>query len=151
VLGPGFFLVYGACNGLTSLRAEVGSFFFEWERHVPVVPWTIVPYWSLDVFYACSVLLCRNRLELDRHAWRIVTAVLLSAVGFLLFPLRFGFPRPEVEGMFGHVVPSPLRLRPALSIRRPRCTSALGMILWYSLRQIHARAVALAAARLGSR
>ena len=66
-----------------------------------MVPWTIIPYWSLDVFYAFSVLLCRSRLELDRHAWRIVTAVLLSAVGFLLFPLRFGFPRPEVEGMFG--------------------------------------------------
>ena len=38
VLGPGFFLIYGACNGLTSLRTEVGSFFFEWERHVPVLP-----------------------------------------------------------------------------------------------------------------
>lgn len=96
VLGPGFFLVYGVCNELTSLRTEVGSFFFEWERHIPVLPWTIVPYWSLDVLYACSVLLCRSRLELDRHALRIVTAVLLSAVGFLLFPLRFAFPRPEV-------------------------------------------------------
>ena len=73
VLGPGFFLVYGGCNWLTSLRTDVGSFFFEWERHVPVLPWTIIPYWSLDVFYAFSVLLCRNRLELDRHALRVAT------------------------------------------------------------------------------
>ncbi|MEI2782537.1 MAG: phosphatase PAP2/dual specificity phosphatase family protein [Candidatus Competibacter sp.] len=129
VLGPGFFLIYGACNGLTSLRAEVGSFFFEWERHIPVVPWTIIPYWSLDVFYAFSVLLCRSRLELDRHAWRIVTAVLLSAVGFLLFPLRFGFPRPEVEGMFGPLFQAlygfdqPFNQAPSLHI-------SLGMIMW---------------------
>jgi hypothetical protein len=75
VLGPGFFLVYGLCNELTSLRADVGSFFFEWERQIPVLPWTIIPYWSLDVFYAFSVLLCRNRLELDRHALRIISAV----------------------------------------------------------------------------
>lgn len=129
VLGPGFFLIYGACNGLTSLRTEVGSFFFEWERHVPVLPWTIIPYWSLDVFYAFSVFLCRNRLELDRHTWRIVTAVLLSAVGFLLFPLRFGFPRPEVEGMFGPLFQAlygfdqPFNQAPSLHI-------SLGMIMW---------------------
>jgi hypothetical protein len=124
VLGPGFFLVYGTCNGLTSLRTEVGSFFFEWERHVPVLPWTIVPYWSLDVFYAFSVLLCRNRLELDRHALRIVTAVLLSAVGFLLFPLRFGFFLGRkwrgCSGRCSKLCTASI----SLSIRRLRCTSA---------------------------
>ena len=129
VLGPGFFLIYGACNWLTSLQPEVGSFFFEWERHIPVWPWTIIPYWSLDIFYAFSVLLCRSRLELDRHAWRIVTAVLLSAVGFLLFPLRFGFPRPEVEGVFGSLFEmlygfdQPFNQAPSLHI-------SLGMIMW---------------------
>ncbi|HAO33278.1 MAG TPA: serine/threonine protein phosphatase, partial [Candidatus Competibacteraceae bacterium] len=40
VLGPGFFLVYGLCNELTALRGDVGSFFFEWERRIPVLPWT---------------------------------------------------------------------------------------------------------------
>ncbi|MDS4032181.1 MAG: phosphatase PAP2/dual specificity phosphatase family protein [Candidatus Contendobacter sp.] len=130
VLGPGFFLIYGACNGLTSLRADVGSFLFEWERRIPVLPWTIIPYWSLDLFYAFSVLLCRTRLELDRHAFRIVTAVLLSAVGFLLFPLRFAFPRPEVEGMFGTLFQvlygfdQPFNQAPSLHV-------SLGMIMWY--------------------
>lgn len=130
VLGPGFFLVYGACNALTGLRPEVDSFFFEWERRIPVLPWTIIPYWSLDLFYAFSVLLCRTRLELDRHAWRIVTAVLLSAVGFLLFPLRFAFPRPEVEGTFGTLFQAlygfdqPFNQAPSLHI-------SLGMIMWY--------------------
>ncbi len=130
VLGPGFFLIYGACNGLTSLRPDVGSFLFEWERRIPVLPWTIIPYWSLDLFYAFSVLLCRTRLELDRHAFRIVTAVLLSAAGFLLFPLKFAFPRPEVEGMFGTLFQAlygfdqPFNQAPSLHV-------SLGMIMWY--------------------
>ena len=130
VLGPGFFLVYGLCNELTALRGEVGSFFFDWERRIPVLPWTIVPYWSLDVFYAFSVLLCRNRRELDRHALRMVVAVLLSAVGFLLFPLRFGFPRPQVDGLFGPLFEAlygfdqPFNQAPSLHV-------SLGMILWY--------------------
>lgn len=129
VLGPGFFLVYGLCNELTALRGDVGSFFFEWERRIPVLPWTIIPYWSLDVFYAFSVLLCRSRLELDRHAGRIITAVLLSAVGFLLFPLRFAFPRPEVDGLFGSLFGAlygfdqPFNQAPSLHI-------SLGMIMW---------------------
>ncbi len=130
VLGPGFFLVYGFCNELTARRGDVGSFFFAWERHIPLLPWTIIPYWSLDIFYACSVLLCRDRLELDRHAWRIITAVLLSAIGFLLFPLRFGFPRPEVDGLFGPLFEAlygfdqPFNQAPSLHI-------SLGMIVWY--------------------
>ena len=122
--------VYGLCNELTALRGEVGSFFFDWERRIPVLPWTIVPYWSLDVFYAFSVLLCRNRRELDRHALRMVVAVLLSAVGFLLFPLRFGFPRPQVDGLFGPLFEAlygfdqPFNQAPSLHV-------SLGMILWY--------------------
>jgi hypothetical protein len=130
VLGPGFFLIYGLCNHLTALRGEVGSFFFEWERQIPVLPWTIIPYWSLDLFYAFSVLLCRDRLELDRHAWRMITAILLSAVGFLLFPLRFAFPRPTVDGLFGALFAAlygfdqPFNQAPSLHI-------SLGMIMWY--------------------
>lgn len=129
VLGPGFFLVYGACNALTALRPEVGSFFFEWELRIPLLPWTIIPYCSLDLFYAFSVLLCRTRLELDRHAFRVVTAVLLSGAGFLLFPLKLAFPRPEVAGIFGalfqalHGFDQPFNEAPSLHI-------SLGMIMW---------------------
>ena len=130
VLGPGFFLVYGACNALTALRPEVGSFFFEWERRIPVWPWTIIPYWSLDLFYAFSVLLCRTRLELNQHAFRVITAVLLSAAGFLLMPLRFAFPRPDIAGTFGTLFQAlygfdqPFNQAPSLHI-------SLGMIMWY--------------------
>lgn len=101
LLGGLFFSVYLSCNHLTSLRTGVGSFYFAWERHLPVVPWMILPYWSMDLFFVIAIFACRNRAQLWRHSQRVCLAIVLSAAGFLLFPLRFAFPRPQVEGGWG--------------------------------------------------
>ncbi len=100
-LGPFFFVVYGGTNWLTSLRGDVGTFYFEWETGIPFVPILIIPYMSLDFFFAGSTFLCRTRAELRTLARRIVFAILVSAVGFLLFPLRVAFSRPEMTGVLG--------------------------------------------------
>src|SRR5207248_122646 len=52
VLGPFFFLSYGFANWVAAHRAQVGSLVFAWERRIPFIPWTIVPYWTIDAFYA---------------------------------------------------------------------------------------------------
>lgn len=98
VAGLVFILVYGWCNRFTATRSDVGSCFFEWERRVPFVPWLIVPYWSLDFFFCGAFFLCRNRAELRLLTLRLVFVVLASAVCFLLFPMRFGWERPEPQG-----------------------------------------------------
>jgi hypothetical protein len=49
---------------------------FDWERQVPFWPWTIFPYWTINVFYALSLFLARSKHTLDRHALRLVTATL---------------------------------------------------------------------------
>lgn len=101
LLGPFFFASYGFANGWASTRAQVPVVVFGWETAIAFVPWTIVPYWSIDIFYAVSLLLCRQRLELDRHALRLLSAQLIAVACFLLWPLRFSFTRPETEGVFG--------------------------------------------------
>src|SRR5207249_113740 len=73
LLGPFFFLSYGAANWLAAQRAEVGSVVFDWERGIPFLPWTIVPYWSIDAFYGLSLLVCTSKAELDNHARRLLT------------------------------------------------------------------------------
>ena len=100
-LGPLFFLSYGFSNQLAAAKAVDQSIFFDWERHIPFLPWTIVPYWSIDLLYGLSFLLCCNRLELDRHALRLLTTQIISVACFLAFPLHFAFERPHVEGFFG--------------------------------------------------
>ncbi len=51
-----FVVVYGATGWLTSLRTDVATWSFEWERNLPLVPWLIVPYMSLDLFFVAALL-----------------------------------------------------------------------------------------------
>ncbi len=100
-LGVFFFGTYGWANAFTATRTDVGVVVWAWERHIPFLPWTIVPYWSIDLAYAASVLLCATRRELRVHVARLVLASLVSLAGFLAFPLRFSFERPAAGGVPG--------------------------------------------------
>lgn len=100
-LAPFFFLTYGFANDYASRLAHVPSLYFSWEKHIPLWPWTIVPYWSIDLFYGLSLLLCWNKFELKQQALRLFFAQLISISFFLLFPLKFAFDRPELTGFFG--------------------------------------------------
>jgi len=85
VLVPVFFATYGAANWLASLHAEVGAVVFGWEHDIPFVAWTIVPYWSIDLFYGLSLFVCATRAELDTHVRRLLTAQLIAVACFYGF------------------------------------------------------------------
>src|SRR5690606_22230283 len=74
---------------------------FAWESAMPLWPWSIVPYWSIDLLYGLSFLLPATRREMDRHALRLLSTQLICVACFLLWPLRFTFERPELDGFFG--------------------------------------------------
>jgi hypothetical protein len=101
ILGPFFFASYGFANWLASTRPHVGSVVFAWERSIPFLPWTIVPYWSIDLLYGLSLLVATSRSELEGHAHRLLAVQLISVACFIAFPLRFSFERPAAEGVFG--------------------------------------------------
>lgn len=128
-LGPFFFASYGFATWATSLRAGVGVVVFDWERHIPFLPWTIVPYWLIDGLYGLSLFACATQAQLDTHARRLLTAQLLAVTCFLLYPLRFSFQRPPVEGFFGSLFDllgqfdKPFNQMPSLHI-------ALMVLLW---------------------
>lgn len=128
-LGPFFFLSYGMANWLAAQRGDVPSVVFEWERAIPFVSWTIIPYWSIDAFYAVSLFVCATRAELDTHARRLLTAQVIAVACFVAFPLRFSFPRPETDGLFGALFDllgsfdQPFNQAPSLHI-------ALLVVLW---------------------
>src|SRR5436309_10393476 len=89
-----FLIVYGGCNWITSRRGDVGTFYFQWERAIPFVPFFILPYLSIDLFFVAAPFLCRNRDELRTFSKRIAGAIVIAGICFLLFPLRFAFARP---------------------------------------------------------
>jgi membrane-associated phospholipid phosphatase len=96
-----FLIVYSGCNWITAHRANVGTFYFEWERKIPFEPFFILPYMSIDLFFVGAPFLCRTDRELSVLAKRIGAAIIVAGICFLLFPLRFAFPRPHVDGWLG--------------------------------------------------
>lgn len=100
-LGPFFFLTYGMAAYWTSTLPYVPSVAFAWEKEIPFIEWTIVPYMSIDVFYVASLFLCKSRVELDTHCKRLLWVTLASVLCFLLFPLRFDTERPPTTGVCG--------------------------------------------------
>ena len=129
VLGPFFFGSYGLATWAASQRAHVGVVVFDWERHIPLLPWTIIPYWSIDVLYGLSLFVCRSRAELWTHVRRLLTVQAVAVTCFLLVPLRFSFERPALDGVPGALFAvltgfdKPFNQAPSLHI-------ALLVVLW---------------------
>lgn len=129
VLGPFFFISYGFTNWVSSLRTDVGVIMFAWEQHIPLLPWTIIPYWSIDILYGLSFLLPATRREMDRHALRLLTVQLICVVCFLIWPLTLAVSRPELPGILGAMFDllmgfdKPFNQAPSLHI-------ALLVVLW---------------------
>ena len=48
LLGPFFFLTYNFANAVAARRAYVPVIMFSWERRIPFLPGTILPYWLTD-------------------------------------------------------------------------------------------------------
>jgi len=96
-----FLIVYGSCNWISSRRVNVGTFYFEWERRIPFVPFFILPYMSIDLFFIGAPFLCRTDRELLILVKRIAVAISVAGICFLLVPMRFAFPRPHADGWLG--------------------------------------------------
>jgi len=129
VLGPFFFLTYGLSNWLAAQRDAVPTVVFAWEHAIPFLPWTIVPYWIIDLLYGVSLVLCATRAQLTTHVRRLLAAQCIAVACFIAFPLRFSFERPPVEGLFGAMFAvlesfdQPFNQAPSLHV-------ALLVILW---------------------
>lgn len=101
VLGVIFFSTYNNVNQYTATLEPVDSFYFAWETQIPFWPWTIVPYWTIDLFYGLALFLAMTKTTLLRLVKRLLLAQALCISGFLLFPLKFAFVRPLTDGVFG--------------------------------------------------
>ena len=145
-----FLGVYGGCNWLAAQRTDVGTWFFEWERRIPFLPSMILPYLSIDAFFLIAPFLCRDREELRVFSARIVTAILVAGACFTLFPLRFAFDRPAVDGLLGSLFAAflaldrPFNLFPSLHVtlaliladtysRHSRGLLRIALLLWFGL------------------
>jgi hypothetical protein len=121
LLGTFFYASYGFSNWLASQRSDVPIVVFDWERSVPFIAWTIVPYWSTNLS-SCSLYLCRSRSELDIHAKRLLTAQIIAVACFIAF--RYA-PRSQSRPStaFLDLSSKPSARSTCHSIRHRPCTS----------------------------
>ena len=117
-----FLVLYPFCNSMAAGHAHVPTLFFEWERAIPFVPLMIAPYMSLDLLFVTAPFLCRSNRELWTLSKRIIAALVVAGVCFLLFPFRFAFDRPHATGWLGAMfdwfqgLDRPFNLLPSLHI-----------------------------------
>jgi len=117
-----FLIGYGGASYLTSLRGDVGTWYYQWERFIPFVPLMIIPYMSIDLLFVAAPFLCRDRAELKVLAQRLAAVVIGATVCFLIYPLELAVPRPHAEGFFGGIynwftqLDRPYNLSPSMHI-----------------------------------
>jgi len=110
----------------------------------------ILPYMSIDLFFVAAPFFCRTEKELSIFVKRVAAAILAAGVCFLLFPLRFAFPRPHADGWLGAIfdwfrgMDAPYNLLPSLHaalmlilldvyFRHSRGLIRIAIIAWFSL------------------
>ncbi len=98
-----FLVIYNATNFFTSIRTEVPSFYFSWEQYIPFVSYMIVPYMSVDLFFAAAPFICTERRELAILSKRIALAIIVAGIFFVLFPLKLAVERPIAVGWTGAI------------------------------------------------
>ncbi|EEG84200.1 hypothetical protein PROPEN_04981 [Proteus penneri ATCC 35198] len=51
-------------------------------KAIPFLPWTIIPYWSVNIAYGISLIICTTLKEQFIHGLRLIVASLIACAGF---------------------------------------------------------------------
>jgi membrane-associated phospholipid phosphatase len=101
VTSAAYAVLYALSNQLTSLRSDVGEGVFAWERAIPFLGWSVVPYLSICAFFVGAFFVKSDEEALRRHVFRLLIVLIVSVLCYAAFPLRFTFERPPTEGWIG--------------------------------------------------
>ena len=117
-----FMALYHASNAYAAQCDRLHQWYADWELAIPVIPWFIVPYWSIDIFFAIAPFLCTRRSELRTLAGRLTLAILLATTCFVVWPMQLLHERTDEHGVFTplfiaiHVFDKPHNLFPSMHV-----------------------------------
>ena len=133
-MGVVFYSTYGGANYLAGLRTDVPEVFWPWERQIPFWAWSIVPYWTLNLFYAGAFFCCQNRAQIHRLLQQLLLAQAIAVLCFIAYPLTFTWEKPLTDGLTGRLFSAlagfdqPYNQAPSLHII---LTMVIGRFYWY--------------------
>ncbi len=92
-----FQLVYGFTGWYAGYIGTTACVAFRWEQGIPFLPWMMLPYMSSGIFFALAFALCTRHAELRNLTRRINFITIATGAAFLIFPLRYSFPKAQLE------------------------------------------------------
>ncbi len=139
-----FAVVYNYAAWHTSALQEVSSLVFDFEKYIPFIPWTVIPYMTSGLFFCLVFFLCTHKEQLKVLTQRMLFVTITAGIVFLLFPLKFSLPKPDTQNfIFGYsfnflkAFDSPFNQAPSLHI-------SYALIFWSVFRTLKkGRAVVL--------
>lgn len=134
VLGSFFLVGYRWTNEMAQGNALPWQAETWFDRKVPFLPWTLLPYLSVNLIYPLSFFLCANRGELVQFCKRLLTAQLTCFACFWLFPLHNERVFPSVDGFLG-VLWKELQAFDMAGNLAPSLHAATLFVLWDLLRK----------------
>lgn len=129
-------IVYNGAAWYISTLAKVPSFVFDFEKYIPFIPWTIIPYMTSGLFFCMVFFICKSKEQLKVLTQRMLFVTIVAGICFILFPLQFSLPKPETDQfIFGYsfqflkTFDSPFNQAPSLHI-------AYAFVFWSVFRNL---------------
>ena len=134
-----FAVVYNFSMWYASRLENVPSFILSFEDRIPFLPWTIIPYLSSGVFFWAVFSRLNAKAALHTFLKRVLLMTVLAGIGFILMPLQYSYPKPEINNpVFGFLfrfldgVDDPYNQSPSLHV-------AFAFAFWTVFREISSR------------
>lgn len=116
-----FVVVYGWCNKQAALAPVRYHLYTDWEISLPLIPWMIYPYISLNLLFLVCAFVLKENSSIKGFCVSLMVAAICAGVIFYLFPGQLGFARETVPGYehyfdFMFSIDHPHNLFPSLHI-----------------------------------
>ena len=93
-----FTIIYGLCNHYASLSSTHYKMYTDWELKIPLIPWMIYPYLSLNLLFLVSAFVLKEVKAVKGFCLSLIVGVIVGGIIFYFFPGHLGFVRETVPG-----------------------------------------------------
>ena len=94
-----FVIFYKGAEFYTYTVDNVPSYFMEWERNIPFLPIFMLPYMTSAPYFLATIFLEKNENNLKLLMKRAIFLTVVSTTIFVIFPMKFYFPKPEIANL----------------------------------------------------
>lgn len=92
-----YLLIYNGAAFYASSLDLVPSYVFGFEKYIPFLACTIIPYMSSGLFFLLVFFVTTSKTELLLLSKRMLFITIVSGIFFFLFPLQYSVEKPLVE------------------------------------------------------